>query len=70
MIGLIIYILGVIIAEIWSFHKFKNLYYQITLNDALLFICICLFSWVTVIILVLIWLNDNGGKIILWRNKD
>ncbi len=69
MIGLIIYIVGVIIAGIWCYYDAKERYWRVTLNDALLFICLCLFSWVIVIILVLLWLSDKGGKIVLWEKK-
>ena len=69
MIGLIIYIVGVIIAGIWGYHQVKDQYLKVTLNDFLIFTCFCLFSWATVIILGLLWLNENGSKIILWEEK-
>lgn len=69
MIGLIIYLIGIIIAGIWVYQIVICQYLQVTLNDALLFTSFCLFSWVTVIILVLVWFNDHGDEIILWRKE-
>ena len=69
MIWLLVYLLGVIIAGICVYQEVKKRFCQVTLNDALLFICFSLLSWVLVIVWVLLWLTDKGGEIILWEKK-
>jgi hypothetical protein len=64
MIWLIIYLLGAIIVGIWGWYDTKSHYSELILHDVYEIIIACLFSWVTVAIMVNIWLKKNQNKVI------
>lgn len=66
MIWVLVYLLGVIIAGIWEYYEGKSQCLNVTLRDIFLFATICLFSWFTMLIMTVAWVNDNWNRVV-WK---
>lgn len=64
---IIIYSIGYIIAALLVFRKYASTYFRLTLNDAIVIFIAGLMSWFTVLVHTLVWLIENGNKIIIFN---
>lgn len=64
---IIIYSIGYIIAALLVFQKYASTYFRLTLNDAIVIFIAGLMSWFTVLVHILVWLTENGNKIIIFN---
>lgn len=65
---IIIYLLGVIVAVIWTYYDVTHKYLVLTLRDTYMLTISCLLSWFTVIRNAIAWINDNWDRVV-WEKK-
>ena len=63
------YLLGVLIAFVIICRHVIKTYSELTLSDVLIILAGTISSWLLVLIWILNWIYENGGKIVIYRFK-